>query len=299
MLWVLTGPTASGKSQLAMDIAAARGLEVLSADSMAVYRRMNIGTAKPTTAERALVPHHGLDLVEPHEQFDTSRWVAEAERVIQETSAAGRGLLVVGGTPLYLMALLFGFFDGPSADPDVRARLGADEDSEPGALHRRLAEIDPTAAARIHPNDRKRLVRALEVFELGGKPISELQQQFAAEPRFPYRAVWLDLPRPRLKERVRLRTRSMLEAGLVEETRAIEAASGFGPTASSAIGYAEVLQLLAGELAADELATRIARSTHRLVRRQETWLRRFPGLRRVSTSTPETTCVLDPLFDDA
>ncbi|MEZ5988518.1 MAG: tRNA (adenosine(37)-N6)-dimethylallyltransferase MiaA [Planctomycetota bacterium] len=281
-LLVLTGPTASGKSGLALLLAERHGLEVLSADSMSVYRGMDIGTAKPTPEERRRVPHHGLDLVDASEDFDSARYVAVADAAIAGARARGARLLVAGGTPLYLMALLRGFFDGPSRDPALRARLEAEEDDEPGLLWRRLSEVDPVAAERIHARDRRRLVRALEVHELSGRPISEQQRQFEeGPPRYPYVALGLERPRDELRARVRRRCRAMFEGGLVDEVRALLTRGGFSATAREAIGYREVLTFLDGGLKAEELEYRVRSNTPRLVRRQTTWFRRFPGLTRV------------------
>jgi tRNA dimethylallyltransferase len=284
--WVLTGPTAGGKTAAALALAdrlASRGerVEILSMDSMAVFRRMDIGTAKPDPDERAAVPHHLIDLVEPHEPFDTARWCAEAERVLREVRARGARPLFVGGTPLYLMAFFKGLIDGVPADPELRDRLEREEATRPGALHERLREVDPVAAARIHPNDTKRQIRALEVFLRTGKPISEQQDTFD-RPGFvrPCRIVALAHDRDALRARVKTRTERMLARGLVEETRAIRDGGGFGPQSVAAIGYAECLLWLQRRLKdEEELRNRIRRSTHRLIRRQETWLRRLREIR--------------------
>ena len=180
-VWVLTGPTASGKSGLAVELAERLDLEILSMDSMAIYRRMDIGTAKPAADERARVPHHLIDLVDPDEGFDTSRWCDAADAARAEVEARGRRVLFVGGTPLYLMAYFTGMMSGPAADDALRGRLQAREAETPGSLHRELTERDPTAAARIHPRDTKRLVRALEVLEHTGRPISEQQTSFESD----------------------------------------------------------------------------------------------------------------------
>jgi tRNA dimethylallyltransferase len=283
-VWVITGPTASGKSELAVEVAERLGLEIASMDSMAVYRRMDLGTAKPTADQRARVPHHLIDLVEPHESFDTATWCRLADAVRAARGAAGRPLLFVGGTPLYLMAYFKGMLDGPAADEGLREALEAREDAEPGCLHRELAVRDPVAAARIHVHDRKRLVRALEVLELTGRPISAQQDTFRAEAwRVPCRIVWIDRDRDELRERVKRRTEQMLDAGLLEETRAIRDDRGFSPTAAAAIGYAECLRHLERPFKdREELRNRIRRSTQRLIRRQTTWLRRVPGIVRLS-----------------
>jgi len=285
-LWVVTGPTAAGKSALALEVAERQGCAILSMDSMAVYRRMDLGTAKPGPAERAHVPHHLIDLVEPHELFDTARWCAAAAAAVVEVRAAGRRPLFVGGTPLYLMAFFKGLMPGPAADPALRARLLQRERDHPGTLHADLQRRDPEAAARIHRRDEKRLVRALEVLELTGRPISDQQSQFgAAGWARPCRIVAIDRPRAELHARVRTRTEAMLAKGLLDEVRAIADSGGFSPTAAAAIGYSECLDFLRGRYKdLEELRNRIRRNTHRLIRRQTTWLRRLPTIHWLSPS---------------
>jgi tRNA dimethylallyltransferase len=277
-LWVVSGPTASGKTALAVELAARLGLEILSMDSMAVYRRMDIGTAKPDAADRARVPHHLIDLVEPHETFDTARWCEAAARTLQDLQQRGRGALFVGGTPLYLMAFFKGMMQGPGRDDALRARLEAQEEQTPGSLHEELSRRDPVAASRIHRRDKRRLVRALEVHELTGKPISEQQDHFeSADWARPCRIVVVHRPRDDLHVRVKARTEAMLAQGLLAETEAIERSGGFSMTAGAAIGYAECRDFLRGRYKdAMELRNRIRRNTHQLIRRQTTWLRRLP-----------------------
>ncbi|MBL8739205.1 MAG: tRNA (adenosine(37)-N6)-dimethylallyltransferase MiaA [Planctomycetes bacterium] len=279
-LWVVSGPTACGKTALAVQLAERRSLEILSMDSMAVYRQMDIGTAKPTAAERARVPHHLIDLVEPRETFDTARWCEAAERVVADLQSRGRGALFVGGTPLYLMAFFKGMMQGPGRDDALRERLEARELAQPGCLHEELAQRDPAAAARIHHRDRRRLVRALEVLELTGKPISEQQDHFdRAGWARPCRIVVVHRPRDDLHARVKLRTEAMLTQGLLAETEAIERSGGFSLTAGAAIGYAECRDFLRGRYKDEvELRNRIRRNTHQLIRRQTTWLRRLPDV---------------------
>lgn len=276
--WVVTGPTASGKTALALELAAATGREILSMDSMAVYRRMDIGTAKPSPAERGRVPHWLIDLVEPHESFDTAQWCDAAARALADVQARGRKALFVGGTPLYLLAFFKGMLQGPGRDDALRAALEAREDAEPGRLHAELLQHDPAAAARIHPRDRRRLVRAHEVLALTGRPISSQQGQF--ERRGWLRACRIAVvqrPRDELHQRVKVRTEAMLAQGLLAETEAIERSGGFSPTAGAAIGYAECREFLRGRWKDEtELRNRIRRSTHQLIRRQTTWLRRLP-----------------------
>jgi tRNA dimethylallyltransferase len=282
-LLVVTGPTASGKTALALELAARTGREVLSMDSMAVYRRMDIGTAKPSAADRARVPHHLIDLVEPHEPFDTARWCAAAEQALAELRARGKGAIFVGGTPLYLMAFFKGMLEAPPSDPALRAQLEAREAAAPGTLHAELLRLDPAAAARIHAKDLRRLVRAHEVLQQTGQTISSQQRHFdRADWARPCRIAVVERSREDLHERVRLRTEQMLAEGLLAETEAIERDGGFSRTSGAAIGYAECRDYVRGRYKnPTELRNRIRRNTHQLIRRQTTWLRRLPDVARV------------------
>lgn len=279
-VWVLTGPTAAGKTDLALRLAESEQFEILSMDSMAVYRRMDIGTAKPSDSDRARVPHHLIDLVGPDQDFDTNRWCSAATAAMAEVRSRGRQALFVGGTPLYLMAFFKGMMEGPAAVPELREQLMADEAAEPGVLYRRLASIDAEAAQRIHENDHKRQVRALEYFELTGQPISQQRRQFESEEwRVPCRIAAVSREREELRQRVKTRTSAMLDAGLLEEVASIQDDCGFSKTAGAAIGYAQCLHhLKVGYKDLEELRNMIRRSTHRLIRRQTTWLRRIPGV---------------------
>lgn len=287
-LAVLTGPTASGKTQLALELAERWNAEIVSADSMQVYRRLDIGTAKPTAAERARVPHHLLDLVEPDEPYDAVRFCTAADAAIAEIDARGRRVLVVGGTGLYLRILLFGLAELPPPDPERRRELEAEaERLGDGAFHARLARVDPAAAARIHPADRFRVVRALEV-AAAGRPISELQAEHRfAEPRYPHRMVALEVPRGELRQRIVRRAEAMLAAGLLDETRRILEA-GFRPELRplQAFGYREPVRAVLGSRPVDGLAEAIALDTARYAKRQLTWLR---GARGVEWCAPEAT----------
>lgn len=282
-LLVVTGPTASGKTAFALELAARTGREILSMDSMAVYRRMDIGTAKPAAADRARVPHHLIDLVEPHEDFDTARWCAAAAAALADLGRRGRGALFVGGTPLYLMAFFKGMLESPPGDPKLRADLAAREAAQPGVLHAELLQRDPAAAARIHPKDLRRLVRAHEVLQQTGQTISSQQRHFdRADWARPCRIAVVERDRDELHARVKARTAQMLADGLLAETEAIERAGGFSRTAGAAIGYAECRDFLRGRYKDPlELRNRIRRNTHQLIRRQTTWLRRLPDVARV------------------
>lgn len=282
-LLVVTGPTASGKTAMAVEIAARTGREILSMDSMAVYRRMDVGTAKPSAADRARVPHHLIDLVEPHEAFDTARWCAAAEQALADLRARGKGALFVGGTPLYLMAFFKGMLESPPSDPALREALAAREAQTPGSLHEELQRLDPTAAARIHPKDLRRLVRAHEVLQQTGRTISSQQRHFdRSDWARPCRIAVVERTREDLHERVRQRTEQMLADGLLAETEAIDRDGGFSRTSGAAIGYAECRDYLRGRYKnPTELRNRIRRNTHQLIRRQTTWLRRLPDVARV------------------
>jgi tRNA dimethylallyltransferase len=273
---VLAGPTAAGKTALALELAERCGAEIVSADSMQVYRRLDVGTAKPTPAERARVPHHVIDVVEPDEPFDAIRYRDLADEAIGRIVASGRRVLVVGGTGLYLRVLLHGLADLPPPDPQARRRLEAEADAAgDAALHARLAAVDPAAAARIHPADRFRIVRALEVFEASGRPISALQAEHRfAEPRYPHRVVALDVPRDELRRRILGRARGMIAAGLLDEVRALLDA-GLSPNLRPlrAFGYREPVRVVLGQRPEAGLAEAIAADTARYARRQATWLR--------------------------
>ena len=287
-LCLLAGPTASGKTDLAVLVAERAGAEVLSMDSMLVYRGMDVGTAKPSAALRERVPHHLLDLVEPSVSFSVHDWLAAAERALEDVTSRGRRALFVGGTAFYLKALTEGLFEGPAVDPHLRARLERRIEEEGNAeLHAELARVDALAARRIHPNDSKRLVRALEVWEQTGKPLSEWQRQWegweeGAEPR-PRRLVALETDPAELERRIPERTRSMLDAGWVDEVRAIRSGGGFGPTSIQALGYREVLDLADGKVTREEAEQTIALRTRQFARRQRTWLRGFADRRDVRT----------------
>ncbi|MCR4412424.1 MAG: tRNA (adenosine(37)-N6)-dimethylallyltransferase MiaA [Thermoguttaceae bacterium] len=282
--WFLSGPTASGKSAVGIALARSLDAEIVSMDSMALYRGMDLGTAKPTPDERAAVPHHLIDVVEPHQEYSLAEYVAAAHRAAASIRQRGRRVLFVGGTPLYLKALLRGIFEGPAADPELRRRL---EDEErrfgPGHLHRRLAAVDPAAAARLHPNDTRRLVRALEVYEKTGRPISEYQVQFNAPRPAPPRHVFvLDWPRDELVLRIDRRVDAMFAAGLVDEVRRLAA----GPlplsrTARQALGYREVLEHLAGVRGLAETIDRVKIHTRQFAKRQSTWFRSLSECRFV------------------
>lgn len=283
-LLFLVGPTAVGKSEFALRLAEELGAGIVSLDSMQVYRGMDVGTAKATPAERARVPHACLDLVEPSERYDVSRYLVDAHAAVASLRAEGRRALFVGGTGLYLRALTQGLFGGPPTDLALRERLNGRARAEGSAvLHAELETLDPQSAARIHPNDAKRVVRAHEVLAQTGRRLSEWQREWGWHGTSgggpASRLVGLTLPAERHLARIPARIHAMLEGGWVEEARAVRAGAGFGPTAIQALGYREVLELADGRLTREACEERIAQLTRRFVRRQGTWFRSFPGIR--------------------
>jgi tRNA dimethylallyltransferase len=290
---VLTGPTGSGKSRMALELAERLGAEIVSMDSMALYRGMDVGTAKPSALDRRRVPHHLLDVLDPWESASVAWWLEQAARVCGEVRARGRQPLVVGGTPLYLKALLYGLFAGPAADEALRRRLTREaEEAGPHALHERLACVDPPSAARLHPNDVRRVVRALEVWELTGRPLSAWQTQWRARRAGPAgegrpRVLWLDLPRPVLYQRIDARVLRMIEQGLVEEVRALrQLPQPPSRAAAQALGYKEMFDHLDGRAGLDETIRHIQTRSRQFAKRQLTWLRQ---LREAQPATEELT----------
>lgn len=274
-IFILTGPTGSGKTELGIELAREFDAEIVNADSRQVFRGLEVGSAKPTAAQRAAVPHHLVDIVDPDEPFDAARFRELAVAALRDILERGRRVIVVGGTGLYIKVLRGGLFAGPPCEPAIRARLDAEERATPGILYRRLTGYDPDAAHKIHPNDRLRLIRALEVYELTGRPISEWQAEHAfGDSEFEFHTIALDLPRQELYERIDRRSAAMVDAGLVEEVQRLHAA-GYGPAlpALQSPGYREIGDHLAGQYDLEEAIARMAQATRRLAKRQLTWLR--------------------------
>ncbi|HTU20829.1 MAG TPA: tRNA (adenosine(37)-N6)-dimethylallyltransferase MiaA [Gemmataceae bacterium] len=290
---VLTGPTGCGKSQLALDLAERLGAEIVSMDSMALYRRMDIGTAKPTAEDRRRVPHHLLDVLEPWESANVAWWLERAAECCRDITQRGKRPLFVGGTPLYLKALLHGLFDGPPADETIRRRLSDEAASVGGAaLHARLAAVDPISVARLHPNDVRRVIRALEVWELTGRPISDWQTQWTTSepPQEDSRCLCLDLPRPELYARIDARVERMIADGLVEEVRALRHLDRpLSREAAQALGYKEMFAYLDGHANLRQTIQQIQMRSRNFAKRQMTWFRHLPA-RRIAR--PELTFIL-------
>lgn len=275
---LLLGVTASGKSSCALDVAGALNAEIVSVDSMQVYRGMDIGTAKPTAEERAAVPHHMIDIFEPWESCSAALYGALADKAIRDIAARGRLPLVVGGTPLYVMALMFGMFDGPSADEEFRAALRARAEKEGVAsLHAELARSDPAGAERIHPNDYKRIERALEVGKLTGRPLSEQQVQWdAGRLRYDARIVGLRREKEDASRRINARVKQMIADGLVDEVRRLWSDSrGMSDQARQALGYAQIIDHLEGRSTLDDAVEAIKIQTRQFAKHQRTWYRKF------------------------
>jgi tRNA dimethylallyltransferase len=285
---VLTGATGSGKSALALELAPALNAEIVSMDSMAVYRGFDIGTAKPTAEERTRVPHHLVDELDPWESASVAWWLERARSAVAEIESRGRRALIVGGTPLYLKALARGLFRGPPANAALREALEA-EAAQFGSprLHARLAHHDPVAAARIHPNDLKRIVRALEVWTVTGRPLSDWQREWADLAAGRPDIVCLDRPREELYERINTRVTAMLEAGWLDEaSRLRELPRSPSREAAAAVGYRELWEYLDGARPWPETVARIQQRTRQFAKRQLTWFRRLP---ECHFATPELT----------
>jgi tRNA dimethylallyltransferase len=292
--WYLTGATATGKTGVGIELALRLNAEIISLDSMSLYRDMDIGTAKPTREQRVLVPHHLVDILAPNEDFSVSNYVEAANRAIADIRARGHEVLFVGGTPLYLKALLRGIFRGPPADWEFR-RAVEEELKQAGlaALHERLRQVDPLSAAKLHPHDKRRIIRALEVYRLTGQPISHLQTQFdEGRPAERCRVFVLIWPRRQLHERINERVERMFAEGFVDEVRGILARCGsLSRTASQAVGYCEVVEHLQGLRDLSATVEAVRARTRQFARHQETWFRSLSECRFVplhdADATPE------------
>jgi tRNA dimethylallyltransferase len=298
--WFLTGATATGKTSVGIALAQRIGAEIVSLDSMAIYRGMDIGTAKPSREQRAAVPHHLIDIVEPSAEFSVAQYVDAAAAAVADIRSRGKEALFVGGTPLYLKSLLRGLFEGPPADWQLRHEIEEElEQVGQSALYDRLVQVDPVAASHSHRHDTRRLIRALEVYRATGEPISHQQLQFEdGRPAEECRVFVLRRKRDELHARIEGRVAAMVECGLVDEVRRLVATGGspvvthageppaatssqLGRTARQAVGYREALAYLAGEYDRDEMIARIKARTRRFAKRQGTWFRSLSECRFV------------------
>lgn len=290
MILVL-GVTASGKARLGFELARSLAGEILSVDSMKVYRRMDIGTAKPSRDAQQEVRHHLIDVVEPSESFSVGLFLERALAAIEDIRSRGKTVVAVGGTALYLKALLYGLFDGPGSDEFIRAELRAQAQREGlGKLHEALRQIDPDAAARIDPNDAKRIIRALEVFRLTGKPISSFQKQFdAQQPMHDWTLLGLRREKAEESQRMNARVKRMIEQGLVDEVRSLLAEDKpLSQQARCAIGYAEIIEHLQGRISLEDAIEEIKKNTRRLAKGQRTWFKTFKGVHWLDVGPEES-----------
>jgi tRNA dimethylallyltransferase len=282
--WFLTGATASGKTAVGIALARLLGAEIISLDSMAIYRGMDVGTAKPSVEEQAAVPHHLIDIIDPDEDYSVAQYLDAAHAKVAELHSRGREALFVGGTPLYLKALLRGLFEGPPANWELREQIER-EVAEVGsaALHAHLEQVDPLAASTIHPNDTRRLIRALEVYRATGQPISHQQLEFdEGRPAEERRVFVLRRPRDVQHERINARVEEMLTRGLVDEVRGLTSdGRQLGRTASQAVGYREVIDYLDGTYDEATMAARIKTRTRQFAKRQGVWFRSLSECRWV------------------
>lgn len=286
---VILGPTAGGKSELAVRLAENLNGQILGADSMQIYRHMDAGTAKPESEHLERAVHHFINIIEPTESYSVNDWINAANPLIEELQAKQIRPIIVGGTNLYLKALLQGMFEGPTADPELRQKLNDTPGSE---LHKQLTEIDPESAARIHPNDQKRMVRALEVFHTTGKTMTQMQQQWnvaAATGHTSYRhnpiIIGLKWEVPNINKRINKRVKWMFTPpedknleSLPDETKRLEEAGLLGTQAREALGYKQVLEHYAGKYTMDEAQEKTKILTRRFAKQQRTWLKRFMGV---------------------
>lgn len=291
---LILGVTASGKSRLAFDLAKKLNGEIISIDSMKVYKRMDVGTAKPSLERRKEVKYHLIDVVEPSQPFSVSTFLELAEQAEKQIKAAGKPVIGAGGTAMYIKNMLYGLFEGPGTDENLRQQLKNRLETEGhGKLHAELTQIDPVAAEKIHPNDAKRIIRALEVYQLTGKPISSFQTQFSAptpDPR--WKVIGIRRPKEIESRRINARVKKMVELGLLDEVKSLFAEQlPLSKQASVAIGYAEFKDYFASKITLEKAIEQIKINTRRLAKSQRTWFKTFKTVNWIDateTDTPET-----------
>lgn len=274
----IMGCTGCGKGGLGRELARRNDGEIISIDSMKVYRRMDIGTAKPSLETRQQIPHHLIDIAEPSEEFSVARYIELADMAIQDIHHRNKNIFVVGGTPLYIKALSEGLFEGPGTDAAIRQQL-LDRVQNDGLhqLYNQLLKVDPEAADKIHPNDQRRIIRALEVYEISGKPISSLQEQWDQQTtRYDCRFVGIRREREDQNHRTNERVRRMIDRGLVQEVQALlDESLPLSETARKAVGYAELAEHLQGKCTLADAVEMIKINTRHLAKSQRTWFKRF------------------------
>lgn len=279
-LLVIAGPTATGKTGAAIDLARRLGGELVGADSVQVYRGFDIGSAKPSRDELGEIRHHLIDVIDPDEEIDAADYARRADAALREIRERGRLPIVVGGTGLWIRALLRGLVDLPPVDPEIRERLEESvRRAGAPALHARLAEVDPATAAAVHPNDALRIVRALEVYEQTGTPLGELRKEHAlGAPRYRAAFIVIDMERAAHDALIETRARDMVERGWIDEARALRRRWGDDVRPFGSVGYREILMHLRDGLPIDETLRQIRKSTRTYAKRQRTWFRGEPGV---------------------
>jgi len=277
---LILGVTAGGKGRLAFELAKKIDAEIISIDSMKVYRRMDIGTNKPDPQRRAQIPHHLIDIVEPSESFSVDHFLELAGTAIKNILDRQKTAIAAGGTAMYIKTMLQGLFDGPGSDDSIRQRLTSEAAASGLAeLHKRLAAVDPQAADRIHPNDQRRIIRALEVYELTGRPISSLQNQWSDSESADWFIIGLRHEKTVESRLINARVKEMIQKGLVEEVRGLLAGEKpLSRQASAAIGYAEIIDHLQGGINLEDAVEKIKINTRRLAKAQRTWFKRFQNV---------------------
>lgn len=301
-LFVIAGPTATGKTSIAVHAARAVGAELVGADSMQVYRGLDIGTAKPLPEELRGVPHHLLDVADPDEPFDASRFIQEADKALMDIASRGRPAILVGGTGLYIRALLHGLHEGPPPDAQVRKDIlrRAEAKGWP-ALHLELENRDSKSAARLHPNDGVRILRALEVVEASGITIGEWQEKHGfAQKRYEFEMLCLNRPREELNKRIDARVDEMMRRGFLAEVRSL-LEKGYGPALKpmQGLGYRRLTEHLQGQLSLEEAVAKTQIDTRRFAKRQVTWFKKEPNARWTEPDAKSIAEMAKRFFEDA
>ncbi|WP_457568799.1 tRNA (adenosine(37)-N6)-dimethylallyltransferase MiaA [Desulfurobacterium sp.] len=291
-LIVITGPTAAGKTDFSIKLAKAIGGEIISADSMQVYRELDIGTDKISPDRMEGIPHHLIDIVNPDDYFSVADFVREADKAIREIRKRGKFPLIVGGTAFYIRALLYGLSPVPPADEDIRRELSKLSTEK---LYSFLKEVDPDYASKIHKTDRKRIIRALEVYKLTGKPLSSFK--LPEKPRYDFYGYFLYRNRDELYRRINNRVDSQIERGLVQEARKL-LSYGKGITAFQALGYKEMLPYIEGRVSLEEAVRNLKRRTRQFAKRQFTWFRKEKGFKWINLSEIPEQEVINIIKDD-
>jgi len=287
---LILGVTASGKGALAFELARTLGGGIISIDSMKVYRRMDIGTAKPPLEKRKQLPYYLVDVVEPWESFSVDQFLDMAHQAIEAIAEAQKPVIAVGGTAMYIKALLYGLFEGPGTDAALREQIRQEiEQKGLEALHQELVRVDPEAAGRIHPNDQKRIIRALEVYRLTGRPISSFQRQWTRREPEGWTVIGLRRPKELENRRINQRVKKMMDEGFLEEVRGLlNEPRPMSPQARAAIGYAEMIEHLEGKRPLEDTIEQIKINTRRLAKAQRTWFKTFCGVRWIDIGPEDT-----------